>query len=80
MKVIKGKGVCGGIAFGKLKLIEKAEITIHRTHPENTENEILRFENAVTKASYCFITAPFLRPLSYVLLYIFQSKFTTSFL
>ncbi len=51
MKVIKGKGVCGGIAFGKLKLIEKAEITIHRTHPENTENEILRFENAVIKAS-----------------------------
>ncbi len=51
MTVLKGKGVCGGIAFGKLKIYEKEGITVHRTHPENIDKEIKRFEDALKKTS-----------------------------
>lgn len=46
MITIKGKGVCGGVAFGKLYLFKKASSMVKREHVENTEAELKRFEDA----------------------------------
>lgn len=51
MKIIKGQGVCGGIAFGKLELIKKNQNRIHRSRVENVQEEIKRFDDAKNKAS-----------------------------
>lgn len=51
MKIIKGQGICGGIAFGRLKLIKKNENHIHRTHIKDPDKEISRFENAKNYAT-----------------------------
>ncbi len=50
MTILKGKGVCGGIAFGKLEIIKKEESKIHRTRVEDVDAEIKRFEDALMKA------------------------------
>lgn len=50
MIVIKGQGVCGGIAFGKLEIIDNTPHRIHRTHIDDTELELERFEKARKKA------------------------------
>ena len=50
MITIKGHGVCGGVAFGKLKLLKKNDNVIKNSHAENTEEEIKRFEDARIKA------------------------------
>ena len=50
MRILKGTGVCGGIAFGKLYLFSKTEKTVKRTHVEDTESEISRFEKAQQEA------------------------------
>lgn len=50
MRILKGTGVCGGIAFGKLYLFRKTEKTVKRTHVEDTESEISRFEKAQQEA------------------------------
>lgn len=46
MIIIKGQGVCGGIAFGKLKLMKKKLNVIQRSHVEDTAAEFARFEKA----------------------------------
>ena len=46
MITIKGQGVCGGVAFGKLYLFQKSSSIVKRTHIEDTESELKRFENA----------------------------------
>ena len=51
MLTIKGQGVCGGVAFGKLKLLKKASKIIQRTHIEDTQKELERFEKARKTAS-----------------------------
>ena len=50
MDIIKGQGVCGGIAFGTLKIINAATEKIHRIHVENTDDEIKRFNIARAQA------------------------------
>ncbi len=50
MITIKGQGVCGGIAFGKIELLKKASSIIMRTRVKDVEAEIKRFENARGKA------------------------------
>ncbi len=50
MIVIKGQGVCGGIAFGKLEQIRKSEQLVHRTRIDDTDAETKRFDEAVQKA------------------------------
>lgn len=51
MITIKGQGVCGGVAFGKIELLKKASSIIQRTRVSDTEAEIGRFEMARKKAS-----------------------------
>ena len=51
MTILKGKGVCGGIAFGKLEIFKKEETTVYRTRVKDTKAEIHRFEDALKKAS-----------------------------
>lgn len=51
MTILKGKGVCGGIAFGKLEIFKKEETTVYRTRVKDTKAEIHRFEGALKKAS-----------------------------
>ncbi len=50
MDIIKGQGVCGGIAFGTLKIINTTTEKVHRTHIENTTDEINRFNTAKNQA------------------------------
>lgn len=50
MNILKGKGVCGGIAFGKLEIFKKDEPTIYRTRIKDTSAEIKRLEEALEKA------------------------------
>ena len=50
MITIKGQGVCGGVAFGKLKLLKKNDNVKKNSHIENIEEEIKRFEDARIKA------------------------------
>ena len=48
---IKGQGVCGGIAFGKLKLLQKNTSVIQKTHIKDTDKEWELFEKAKNQAS-----------------------------
>lgn len=50
MIVIKGQGVCGGIAFGKLELLRKKTNKIIRAKVSDTDSEMNRFEDARQKA------------------------------
>lgn len=50
MRIIKGQPVCGGVAFGKLELIKKSLNKIERTHIEDIDKEIERFNDAREKA------------------------------
>ncbi|MCX7714773.1 MAG: phosphoenolpyruvate--protein phosphotransferase [Clostridia bacterium] len=52
MTVLKGKGVSGGIALGRLLIYEKREKNIKRYRVENAENEIKRFEDAKKEAIF----------------------------
>lgn len=51
MKIFNGKGVCGGIAIGKIKVIFNNNNTIKKIHVNDTEKEIIRFKDAKIKAS-----------------------------
>ena len=51
MTILKGKGVCGGIAFGKIKIITKKEATVHRTHINDIKSELERLEKALDTTS-----------------------------
>lgn len=46
MTVLQGKGVCGGIAFGKLSFYRRGEQEVIRVHVEDSEAEIARYEQA----------------------------------
>lgn len=46
MIVLKGKGVFGGIAFGKLHMYKRKQQEIKRYKVENIDAEILRYEDA----------------------------------
>lgn len=50
MITIKGKTVCGGIAFGSVFVFSREESTIKRHHVKSSEEEIERFENAREQA------------------------------
>ena len=51
MHIIKGQGVCGGVAFGKIEIFKKDLEHIHKFSVENPEEELKRFEAARKKAS-----------------------------
>lgn len=46
MTVLKGKGVFGGIAFGKISIYNRKECAIKRYRVEDTDAEIKRYEDA----------------------------------
>lgn len=50
MITVKGKTVCGGIAFGSVFVFSREESTIKRHHVKSSEEEIERFENAREQA------------------------------
>lgn len=50
MKIIKGKGVCEGIAIGRLSFQKKAEPLVENIKATNIKDEILRYEKAKTQA------------------------------
>ena len=49
MNVIKGRGVCGGVAVSVIKLYTNGTVFVRREHRENTEEEIARFKAACQK-------------------------------
>lgn len=51
MKIFSGKGVCGGIAIGKIKVIFNNNNTVKKIHINDTEKEITRFRDAKDKTS-----------------------------
>ena len=46
MTILKGKGVFGGIAFGKISIYNREEFEIKRYRDEDTDSEIRRYESA----------------------------------
>ena len=46
MVVINGKGVYGGIVFGKLSFFQRKDVSVRRTKIEDKEAEKKRFEKA----------------------------------
>lgn len=50
MTVLKGKGVFGGIAFGKIHTYQRNRCEIKRYRVENTSSEVKRYENAKSVA------------------------------
>lgn len=50
MKVLKGKGVCAGIAIGILHYYKEKEINIKRVHIDNPEEEFSKLQSAKNKA------------------------------
>ena len=49
MITLEGKSVFGGVAIGKIQFYKRNKITIKRTHVEDVETEITRFQNAKAK-------------------------------
>ncbi len=50
MRSFMGKGVCPGIAIGKIALIKHKEATVVRNHIEDVSAELLRYEAALKAA------------------------------
>ena len=50
MVTLKGKGVFGGVAIGKISFYKKPERTIKRYHVDDIDGEIHRLENANAQA------------------------------
>ncbi len=50
MNIIEGKGVCGGVAFGKLEILKKSASPVQRVRITDTAKEVKRFEYAVDRA------------------------------
>lgn len=46
MSVLKGKGVFGGIAFGKIKIYKRNDYEVKKYQVENVDAEIRRYEDA----------------------------------
>ena len=51
MYTLKGQGVCGGIAFGKLEILEETSNKILKTHIEDSKKELDRFYKAKENAA-----------------------------
>ena len=51
MRIVNGKGVCGGVAFGRLHIMRKTSSVVKRERIEETDEEIKRFESARKKAT-----------------------------
>lgn len=51
MEIFSGKGVYGGIAIGKLKVILNDDSQVRRFHTDDSKTEIMRFRNAKGKAA-----------------------------
>lgn len=54
MITLSGKSVFGGIAIGKILFYKRNEITIKRSHVEDTEAEIKRFEKRKNRRQQSF--------------------------
>ena len=50
MTTLTGKSVFGGVAIGRIAFYKRNEITIKRTHVDDIEGEVKRFETAKEKA------------------------------
>lgn len=50
MNVIKGRGVCGGVAVSVIKLYTNGTVFVRREHRENTDEEIARFKAACERS------------------------------
>lgn len=50
MITLTGKSVFGGVAIGRIAFYKRNEITIKRTHVDDIEGEVKRFETAKEKA------------------------------
>ena len=50
MVTLKGKGVFGGVAIGKISFYQRAESTIKRYHVDDIDAELKRVEDAKEKA------------------------------
>lgn len=46
MIILEGKSVFGGVAIGRLKFYKRSEVTVKRSHVEDTAAEVQRFEIA----------------------------------
>lgn len=46
MELYQGKGVCGGIAIGRIQVYKKSRPQICRVHVTDTDAELLRYQNA----------------------------------
>lgn len=51
MEILTGKSVCGGVAFGKVKIYRKNKQTVKRSRITDTEAEFEKFLHARDKAS-----------------------------
>lgn len=47
----QGKGVCGGVAIGRISVMKREEVNVRRYHTENVEKELERVEAAKEKAA-----------------------------
>lgn len=47
----QGKGVCGGVAIGRISVMKREEVRVCRYHTENVEKELARVEAAKEKAA-----------------------------
>ncbi len=47
MEIVKGKGVCGGIAIGKIRIYKRGELPVKRQRVQDCEYEKRRVERAI---------------------------------
>lgn len=50
MKIIQGKGVSGGIAFGRIRLYRRADISVNQLRIDDPDEELRRFDAAKQQA------------------------------
>lgn len=50
MKILNGKAISAGIAFGKLYFYKRVELTLKRHHVEDVESELARYHEAKQRA------------------------------
>lgn len=51
MEKIFGKSICEGIAIGKIKYLATEDSSVAKTHIEDTEHEVNRYETAKKRQS-----------------------------
>lgn len=50
MEILRGKGISGGIVFGKLYFYKRTELTLTRRHIDDVDAEITRYHDAKQRA------------------------------